>query len=440
MGKITLLINRLSPTIKKIIGNIGWLFFDKVFRMGVGIFVWVWVARYLGPKDFGLFNYAIAFVAFLSPIATLGLDNLVIREVVKKSDEKYEILGSAFSMRLVGGVLTFLLAMGLISIIRPGEMLSLWLVGIIAAGTIFQSFDIIDLWFQSEVKSKFTVIAKNIAFTTAAILKIILISIRAPLIDFAWVSLAEIVIGSAGLLYFYLRENNRIREWSVNRSRIKSLLKESMPLLIANAAIILYMKIDVVILGQMKGEAAVGYYSAATKISEAFYFVSLIIANSVFPVIINDDSQYYARFRKLLNITTALAYAIIIPLFLFANTIILVFGPQYVSSGPILEVYTWATMFVFLSVAQGSWYIKEGKPGIYLQMRRTITGLVINVILNLILIPSMSGLGAAIATIVAYSYVGYFSNIFNRETRKIFIMQTQALLLYGLFKGKENAQ
>ena len=438
MGKITHLINRLSPTIKKIIGNVGWLFFDKVFRMGVGIFVWVWVARYLGPKDFGLFNYAIAFVAFISPLATLGLDNLVIREVVKNKNARYEILGSAFAMRIVGGVLTLLVALGLISLIRPGEMLTFWLVGIIAAGTLFQSFDVIDLWFQSEVRSKFTVIAKNIAFTIASILKIILITTQAPLIDFAWVSLAEIIIGSAGLVYFYAKENNKLKEWNVKKPRIKSLLKESMPLLIANAAIILYMKIDVVILGQMKGETAVGYYSAATKVSEAFYFVSLIIANSVFPVIINDDRQYYRRFKKLLNITTALAYVIIIPLFLFANTIILIFGPQYVSSGPILAVYTWATMFVFLSVAQGSWYIKEGKTGIYLQMRRTITGLVINVVLNVILIPSMSGLGAAIATIVAYSYVGYFSNIFNKETRKIFLMQTQALLLYGFFNKKDN--
>jgi len=93
---------------------------------------------------------------------------------------------------------------------------------------------------------------------------------------------------------------------------------------------------------------------------------------------------------------------------------------------------------VFLGVAQGSWYIKGGKPGIYLQMKRTIIGLIINVVLNIILIPSMSGLGAAIATIVAYSYVGYFSNLFNRETRKIFKMQTQSLLLYGLFIRKGN--
>ncbi|MGA7838437.1 MAG: polysaccharide biosynthesis C-terminal domain-containing protein, partial [Ignavibacteriaceae bacterium] len=129
---------------------------------------------------------------------------------------------------------------------------------------------------------------------------------------------------------------------------------------------------------------------------------------------------------------------IIIPIFLLSNTIILVFGSQYATSGPILAVHTWATLFVFLGVAQGSWYIKGGKPGIYLQMKRTIIGLIINVVLNIILIPSMSGLGAAIATIVAYSYVGYFSNLFNSETRKIFKMQTQSLLLYGLFIRKEN--
>jgi len=438
MGKITHLINKLSPTLKKIIGNTGWLFFDKVFRMGIGIVVWVWIARYLGPDKFGLFNYAIAFVALLTPIATLGLDNLVIREIVKNKDARYEILGSAFAMRFAGGILTVLLAIGLIAIIRPGEMLTLWLVGIIAAGTIFQSLDVIDFWFQSEVKSKFTVMAKNSAFTISAIVKVILIKIQAPLIDFAWISFVEILLGAIGLLFFYHKENNKIKKWSVSLARIKELLKESIPLLVSNAAILLYMKVDILLLGQMKGETAVGYYSAATKISEAFYFISMIIAGSVFPVIIGNEELYFERLKKLLNVTTALAYAIIIPIFLLANTIILVFGSQYATSGPILAVHTWATLFVFLGVAQGSWYIKGGKPGIYLQMKRTIIGLIINVVLNIILIPSMSGLGAAIATIVAYSYVGYFSNLFNRETRKIFKMQTQSLLLYGLFIRKGN--
>lgn len=407
--------------------------------MGVGVFVWVWVARYLGPDDFGLFNYAIAFVALLTPIATLGLDNLVIREVVKNKNARYEILGTAFAMRFAGGILTFLMAVGLISIIRPGQTLMIWLVGIIGAGSIFQSIDVIDLWFQSEVKSKFTVIAKNTAFIISALLKIILIQIHAPLIDFAWVILGEIVIGAAGLLYFYLKENNKLSEWKLSKGKIKELLKESIPLLISSAAILLYMKVDILILGQMKNEAAVGYYSAATKISEAFYFLAVITASSVFPIIIDDKALYYNRLKKLLNITSALGYVIVIPMFLLSNVIILIYGNQYIASGQILAVHTWAIIFVFLGTAQGSWYIKEGKSGIYLQLQRTVTGLIINVVLNIILIPSLSGLGAAIATVVAYSYVGYFSNIFNEKTRKIFIMQTKSLLLYELFNKNINA-
>lgn len=407
--------------------------------MGVGVFVWVWIARYLGPDDFGLFSYAIAFVALLTPIATLGLDNLVIREVVKNKNARYEILGTAFAMRLAGGILTFLVAIGLISIIRPGQTLVIWLVGIIGAGAIFQSIDVIDLWFQSEVKSKFTVIAKNTAFIISALLKIILIQIHAPLIDFAWVILGEIVIGGAGLLYFYLKENNKLSKWKLSKEKIKELLKESIPLLISSAAILLYMKVDILILGQMKNEAAVGYYSAATKISEAFYFVAVITASSVFPIIIDNKTLYYNRLKKLLNITSALGYVIVIPMFLLSNVIILIYGNQYIASGQILAVHTWAILFVFLGTAQGSWYINEGKSGIYLQLQRTVIGLIINVVLNIILIPSLSGLGAAIATVIAYSYVGYFSNIFNKKTRKIFIMQTKSLLLYELFNKNINA-
>jgi PST family polysaccharide transporter len=439
MVKIKDLLNKLTPVLRKIIGNAGWLFFDKVFRMGVGIFVWVWVARYLGPDQFGLFNYAIAFVALLTPIATLGLDNLVIREVVREKEKRYSILGTAFIMRLAGGILTFLLSILLIVIIRTGEYLTLWLVTIIASGTIFQAFDVIDLWFQSEVKSKFTVISKNIAFTLASTAKVMLIVMKLPLIYFAWVSFGEIAVGAFGLLYFYKTGNNNITWWSYDKTRMKNFLKECFPLALSNTAIIFYMKVDVLILGQMKGETAVGFYSAATKISEAFYFISTIIASSVFPIIIENSDLYFKRLKKLLDVTTALAYSIIIPLSLLSGTIISIFGHQYTSSGPILAAHTWATLFVFLGIAQGSWYIKEGKYGIYLQLQRTITGLIINVILNIILIPSMSGLGAAIATIIAYSYVGYFGNIFNKRTREIFYMQTRSLFFYNFIIRKNES-
>lgn len=149
--------------LQKILANTGWLFIDKIIRMGVGLLVGIWVARYLGPEQFGLYNYALSFVALFSALATLGLDGIVVRDIVRDPSCKDETLGTAFVLKLIGGGLTFLFVVGANSLLRPHDRLTQWLVGIIALGTIFQAFDTIDFWFQSQVKSKHTVYSKNTA-------------------------------------------------------------------------------------------------------------------------------------------------------------------------------------------------------------------------------------------------------------------------------------
>ena len=156
-------------TLQKIISNTGWLFADRALRMGVGLLVSVWVARYLGPTQFGQLNYVIAFVALFATFATLGLDGIVVREVVRNPAAEWEILGSAFMLKLCGGALTAVGAVVFISVLRPGDILSRWLVGIVAAGAVFQAFDVIDFWFQSQVLSKYVVLAKNGAFLLTAV-------------------------------------------------------------------------------------------------------------------------------------------------------------------------------------------------------------------------------------------------------------------------------
>jgi len=439
VNKVNSLINGLTPNLKKIIGNTGWLFADKIIRMGMGIFIWVWIARFLGPNDYGLFNYAVAFVGLLTPIAVLGLDNLVIRELVHKNYKKEEILGTAFAMRVAGGIITLIASFVIIFLIRNGQVITYWLVGIIAASTLFLSFDVIDLWFQSQVRSKYSVIAKDTAFFAVTAVRILLIKLNAPVTAFAWATLAEVALGAAGLIIYFYIKGERILIWKVNYKLSKNLLIECLPLLISNTAILLYMKIDVLLLGQMTGERSVGIYSAATKISEAFYFIATVIATSVFPVIIGNSEMYYERLKKLFNTTTMLAYIIVIPLSLLSNIIISIFGKQYMQAGPMLAVHTWATIFVFLGVAQGSWFIKEGKTGIYMQLYRTLIGAVINIVLNIILIPRYEGMGASIATVIAYSYVGYFSNMFNKKTRKMFYMQSAALIPVPYLKHKADS-
>ncbi|GIL20968.1 MAG: flippase [Candidatus Jettenia sp.] len=416
--------------LQNILANTGWLFIDKILRMGVGLFVGVWIARYLGPEQFGLYSYAIAFVSLFGAFATLGLDGIVVRDIVRYPSCKDEILGTAFILKLVGGMLTFLLITGTIFFLHPHDNLIHWLAGIIAFGMIFQSFDTIDFWFQSQVQSKYTVYAKNAAFLLIALLKVVLILIRAPLIAFAFAGLAEIIFSAVGLtiackLYGY---TPKIWWWSFSWG--KKLLRDSWPLILAGFSIAIYMKIDQVMLGEMVGHESVGIYSAAIRISEIWYFIPTAIVSSVFPSIIRarsvDEKLYYRRLQKLFSLMTALALTIaILMTFLSKTVIILFFGKSFEASGSILSIHIWASLFVFLGVAQSPWDLAENLTR--LSLMRTIVGAIINIVLNFILIPLFSIIGAAIATIISYAFSAYISNLFNGKTRPIFFYQTKSV-------------
>lgn len=428
----------LTPNIKKIAANTGWLFADKILRMGVGVVVWIWIARYLGPADFGLLNYAIAFVTLLSPLAVLGLDYLIVKDIIEEKNQN-TALGTAFGMRITGSMLAFIISLVVIVFLRPGDTAMLWMVGIISFTTFFQAFDVIDFWFQSLLRSKFTVIAKNSAFLLASGIRVYLIFIKAPLITFAWIILIEAALSAIGLIIFYGFKKNSIFHWQISFTKMKSLLKNTALITLSSSAIFIYLKIDILFLGQMKGAQSAGIYSAATKVSEVFYFVANVIASSVYPVMIGNSEIFNVRLRKLFDIITAAAYLVILPVTFLAPFIISFFGSKYTASASILSVHIWATIFVFFTYAQNAWYLQGGSKGLILQLKRTATGAVINIVLNILLIPQFDGLGAAIATIISYAYVGYFSNLFNKESLNIFNMQTRSLLLMNFYGRKHPA-
>src|SRR5580658_2366168 len=151
------MLNRLTPAVRRVLGNAGWLMVDRVVRMGLGVFVGVWVARYLGPAKFGTLNFAISFVALVGTAASLGLDNIVVKEIVLSESHAPEILGTAFALKICGCIFTPLLAIGAIRLVQPNDHMAILLVSLLAIGLIFQLFDTIDSYFQSKIQSKLTV-------------------------------------------------------------------------------------------------------------------------------------------------------------------------------------------------------------------------------------------------------------------------------------------
>ena len=417
--------------LRLILANTGWLFADRIFRMGANLFVVVWVARYLGVEQYGLFNYAIAFVTLFGSIATLGLDSIVIRQIVCHPASKTEILGTTFWLKLLGGISSVLLAVSCALLLRQGDSLTIWLILILASTGIFRAFDTIDLWFQSQVRSKYTVIAKNTAFIIVTLIKIILITVRAPLIAFAGAVLAEFIFAAVGLVIMYHLEGESLRLWRWSLSTAQSLLKESWSLILSGLTIVIYMRIDQIMLGQIIGDGAVGIYSAATKISEVWYFIPTAISSSVAPKIYaakeESETIYYRQIRQLIKLLVILALVIALPMTFVSPTIMtLLFGEGYAAAGSVLAIHIWASVFVFMGVATSSWFVAEGLN--HLSFRRTLTGAIINIGLNFLLIPQYAGLGAAIATVISQAVASFLGNAIHPQTRKIFWIQFTSIL------------
>lgn len=424
----------------KILDNIGWLFFDKVLRLGIGLFVGVWAARYLGPEQFGQLNYALAFVGLIGAVATLGLNGIVVRDIVRNPEDKYSILGTALGLQVIGSVIALALMVGTIVWLRPDDLLTRVMVIILGVSRIFQSSAVVSYWFESQVQSRYTVWATNSVFILFAGVKVALILRQAPLLAFVWIILFEAILSAIVLFSIYVKKERALHDWTWLTRRAKALLKDSWPLALSGIAIIVYMRIDQIMLGEMVGSEAVGVYSAALRLSEAWYMIPMIIAGSLFPNIIEAKNKcsdlYDCKVQSLLNLLAALAVGIaLVVTFVGDALILLIYGSQYSAASLVLKIHIWAGVFVSVGVAGSKWYLVENLQK--LNLSRAITGAFINVIVNLALIPNYGAVGAAVATVISYSFSAYLLDLSSPRSRYIFKAKTRAIF-FGPFALLKN--
>lgn len=428
--RFLLLKNRFSPNFRKVIANTAWLFADRIVQMGLSLFVGLVVARYLGPGQFGVLNYALAYLSLFGAVSNLGLDSIVMREVLQSSTAANEILGTTLILRLASAALTSAVAVIAIFFIRPGDLLTQTLVGILVIGSFFNTLPI-DVWFQSQVQSKNVVIAKSSAYILMCLVRIVLVYYKAPLVAFAWAALAENALATIGQVITYHLSRQSIRLWRFNFARAITLLKSGWPLILSGMVIIIYMRIDQIMLGQMATSKEIGVYSAAVKISEMWYFVPGAIVSSVFPAIIQskeDTNLYRQRLQKLFNLMALSAYAVAIGVTLMATQLInLLYGPAFLEAGGVLQIHVWTGLFVSLGLAKSPYLIAEDLTRF--SAATDALGALVNVVLNYLLIPRHGAVGASVATLIAQVCSAYVTQVLHPKTRLLFLQQTKALLL-----------
>ena len=391
-----------------------------MLRMGVGLLVGVWVARYLGPEQFGQMNYAIAFVGLFGSIAALGFNGIIVRDIVREPHSAKTIVSTAFILQALAGLVAMMLAITTISILKPDDHLTFYLVIILSISLIFKATDTIKYWFEARVQSRYVVWIENGVFLVLALCRVVLVLTKSGLIAFIWMIFAETVLVSIGLIWIYISSNGtHMLLFQVSLERAKILLKESWPLLLGSIAITLYMRLDMVMLEEMSNSREVGIYAAATRISEIWYFIPSIVVASVSPAIIashsKDSDLYLKRLKALYFMMTWLAIGVSLPIALLSGPIVsFLYGTQYQDAAPVLAIHLWGSVGVFLGVASSQYLLVEHLQKI--SFYRTFIGMICNIALNLLLIPTMGAKGAAIATVISY-FLATFSLICFKATR-----------------------
>lgn len=410
--------------------NTGWLAVEQILRLISGLVVGIWVARYLGPQQFGIYSYVIAVCSIFSGFARFGLDGVLVRELVNPSDKTSQLLGTAFWLKVAGALIAIFLLIILIWISDPNLEIGLYIL-IIAVGFLFQSFEVVEFYFHAQVLGRVISICKLIQLLLSSILKLFLVLYNAELIYFVSVALFDVFILSITYWVAFKIKVKIPYLKSFNNKLAVKLIRDSWPLMFTTMVIITYMKIDQIMIKQQLTEFDVGIYSVAVKVSEAAHFLPMVICSSLFPAILrakgSNQFLYNQRLLDLYRLMVFLAIVISLPLLIFAESIIYyTFGPSYELASSVLKVHACSIIFVFLGVASSKYLLAENLTKV--TFVRSTFGLISNVLLNYLLIPIYGVIGAAFATLISQGIVVFGYDFFDLRMKKQMEIKLFALL------------
>ena len=409
---------------------------DRILTIGVGFFVIVVVARYLGPEDFGFFSYAISVASLFAAAGHMGLSGLVIREIVKRPDDRGVTIGTAVGLKFLGmtsGYLVLLIYAALYEGFLSTEFLLLAIAG---AVLLVSPSAVFEFWFQAFVQARYITYSSLAGLAASTGLKLLFVFLGVSVVYFVAANLIQSVVVLLALLIFYNATSDlKLSEWSFSWSKAKELLSQGWLVYVGSIFAVIYLKVDQVMLRWFEGSGSVGIYAVAAQLSEALYFVPVAIVTSFFPKMIRMREQgkevFDKRFQQLLDLLFMLALAVAITMTLAAEFIIaLFFGDHYLESSEILVIHVWAALFIFMRAAFSKWILIENV--LVFSLITQGIGALVNVVLNLILIPRFGAVGAAYATLVSYAFASFFSLFFYSKTRPVFFMMLKSM--FSIFR------
>lgn len=426
---------------KKIIINSFWLVFDKIIKLSFGLIIGIGIARYFGPEIFGKYNFANSIVVLFGTVLPLGTEAILIRELVKDYNKNEELLSFSFYLHFLSGIVFFIASIFLLYVLKFEDTTTFNIGLILAFSLLFRFLSVPRYFFESRTEIKYIIYIENSLFLLFSLIRIGLLYFSYDVYCFIYSFLFEAIISYLLIFIYYCNIKGfnilyfpKFTKWFV-------LLKESFPIFISGLSVILYMKIDQLMIGMLLGDSSVGFYSVAVKLSEFWYFLPLGISASFYPTLIELKKSSIAKYKEtfqnlhivLFMISIFMAFIVQI----FGNWIVeFLYGVDFSLAGDVFRIYIWSAIFVFLGVAGGNYYIIENKQSFVLL--KSIVGLFMNIILNFIWIPSNGILGAAAATLVSQIVSAMLIPLLFKELHELLFFQLECFVFWNWHNRLKN--
>ncbi len=417
----------------KTVKNAGWLIGGKVIQMLINLVVALLTARYLGPSNYGLINYAAAYTAFFAAFCNLGLNSVLVKEFVDNPNQEGKIIGTSLAMKAASSFISAITIIGVVCIVDGDEKVTVFVVALSCVGLLFQIFETFNYWFQSKLQSKVTAIATLVAYAVTALYKIILIVMGKSVEWFAFATSVDYICIGIMLLLAYRKHKGGKLTFSLDYA--KAILKKSVHFIAPGLMVAVYSQTDKIMIKQMISDAEIGYYSTAVALCSIWCFVLTAIIDSVYPSIMqanNTDETLFIKRNKQLYATVFYISVFVSLLFtVFGELIIkIMYGEAYLPAVNPLRIVTWYTAFSYLGVARNAWIVCKNRQKYLVFVY--LSSAVSNVILNFIFIPLWGASGAAFASLLTQILTTLVVPFFIKDLRENSFMMLEAILLKGI--------
>lgn len=416
-----------KPTVR----NAKWMIAEQIVQLGISVVLSVLTTRYLGPSNFGVISYCAAYVSFFTSVCTLGLEGIIIKELVNHRDREGEIVGTGIVMRLAASVLSIIAILLILLVVDPGNPLILKVAFLQSLVLIFKAFELIDYWFQSYLRSKYVAIIKSISYVLVAAYKIYILATGKSVEWFAFSTTLDFLLIAVMIVILYYRNGGTKLVFSMQTA--KNLLRQSYHFILSGLVITVYTQMDKVMIGKMLDNTQVGLYSVALAICNYWILIPMAIINSARPTIMEEkkngnEALYEKRIRQLYAVLIWMGIAVSLVVSVLSHFILtLLYKEAYADAAPALSIAIWYTTFSTLGSARSIWIICEDK-NTYVK-RFMLWGALLNLILNALFIPLWGINGAAIATLVTQAFTCLFAPMLYKPTRPHTKLIVDAFLL-----------